>query len=422
VIIAGGSVLASTLPPDSLFRRLKRGYCDPTHIDFNFSYSSQGRVLKPEEPDKSLSEYFQQVRWPNGDIDIFFYGLKNEEEGSEKLKTVLAALRRKIKMTSGMEQDVLFTITTNTVTLVSPPHRKLQVITRIYASKSDVLNSFDIDCCCVGYDGTTVLLTPRCVESIRNKVNTVSLDIRGDAYENRLLKYAERGFSIAVPKLRGILSELDGKYIKIEVEDCQYWGVNMDGSGWARWASSENLERLLMAEHLSDKMQIIYKPFSGRMRRVKHIDPEAAECIQYKVLVNPSVAAADSYPASDPYNKQAIFPATTQLSSLGLGMNESPCSTKFSVSWRFGNMPRKPLSFEEWSLSAMGKAKKAQPSYDFAKMAEERRVKAAAEALEKDRAILKDAEERATKKVETKMSALAQAAEKEKGKAREAME
>ena len=46
VIIAGGSVLASTLPPDSLFRRLKRGYCDPTHIDFNFSNSSQGRILK----------------------------------------------------------------------------------------------------------------------------------------------------------------------------------------------------------------------------------------------------------------------------------------------------------------------------------------------------------------------------------------
>jgi hypothetical protein len=85
-------------------------------------------------------------------------------------------------------------------------------------------------------------------------------------------------------------------------------------------------------------------------------------------------------------------------------------------------MPRKPLSFEEWSRSAMGNVKKAQRPYDYAKMAEERRAKAAAEALEKDRAILKDAEERATKKVETKMSALAQAAEKEKSKAREAME
>ena len=47
---------------------------------------------------------------------------------------------------------------------------------------------FDIDCCAVGWDGYDVLMTDRCVKAVSTRTNTINLDIRGEAYENRLLK------------------------------------------------------------------------------------------------------------------------------------------------------------------------------------------------------------------------------------------
>ena len=57
-------------------------------------------------------------------------------------------------------------------------------------TQADILNGFDIDCCCVGFDGQDVLLTGRAARAIATKTNTINLAIRGEAYENRLLKYA----------------------------------------------------------------------------------------------------------------------------------------------------------------------------------------------------------------------------------------
>ena len=37
----------------------------------------------------------------------------------------------------------------------------VQIILRVYHSPSEVLCGFDVDPCCVGYDGTTVWALPR---------------------------------------------------------------------------------------------------------------------------------------------------------------------------------------------------------------------------------------------------------------------
>ena len=35
-------------------------------------------------------------------------------------------------------------------------HRRVQIILRLYSSPAEVLMGFDIDSCCVAYDGTSV--------------------------------------------------------------------------------------------------------------------------------------------------------------------------------------------------------------------------------------------------------------------------
>ena len=396
VMVAGGSVLCAVLPKAAGFARLGRGNCEPDYVEFNFSPScANGRVTYDKE-DQSFAKYLQEVCWPSGDIDLFLHSLRDGNEASAKMREVLVAIRKKIKLSLGCDKDVLFW-TANTVTIVAPPLRKIQVITRLYANKHDILNSFDIDCCCVGWDGSEVYSTQRCIQALRTHVNVVNLNIRGDAYENRLLKYATRGFGIGVPGLKQVLSSVDGNWTRPEISACGFRGeITLDGDGWERWASSANLTRLLIARHLAKKLVVIETPFAGRLRHATGRDLEASEHVKLRFIAAPGAlgAISDSYPSHDKTHKP-ICPATSQLSCLGLGSSEV-ATGKFGVEWRFGNMPRKPLTFEEWSSDAMEGALGRDSVHDRRRNWEERKAElASAKKVADEQAAKLRADERA---------------------------
>lgn len=79
--------------------------------------------------------------------------------------------------------------------------RHIQIILRLYKSKSEILTHFDVDCCCFGYDGNKVYGSPRAVTALLTQSNTVDLTRRSPSYEYRLAKYALRGFEIYWDKL-----------------------------------------------------------------------------------------------------------------------------------------------------------------------------------------------------------------------------
>ena len=157
-------------------------------------------------------------------------------------------------------------------------YRPSQIITRLYASRDDILNGFDIDCCCCGFDGEHALITPRAIAAITTRVNTVDLDIRGESYELRLLKYVERGFAIGVPRL--VRAEIDREHLSFKFGEHPWWGgISIDsGEGWRRWTSASGLELLLMAEQLARGFEgdgEVPWPLPGRRRsaKVHHEDP-----------------------------------------------------------------------------------------------------------------------------------------------------
>jgi len=80
-------------------------------------------------------------------------------------------------------------------------HRHIQIVLRLYSSPAEILMGFDIDSCCVGFDGETVWALPRCRRAILKGYNLVDLTRRSLTYEIRLLKYSKRGFAVAVPGL-----------------------------------------------------------------------------------------------------------------------------------------------------------------------------------------------------------------------------
>jgi len=256
-------------------------------------------------------------------------------------------VRKHIMLRDGVKTDLYFVKTPNTVTLrAGPGQRDIQIITRLYESTSQVLNTFDIDCCCVGFDGSAAMITPRAVVAINTKVNTINLDIRGACYEHRLMKYAERGFSIGVPLLERKLipeSHLEWTFSNA------YGYDTISGDGWSRLSEAENLSRLVAVESLTRQTNgYLEFPFPGRQRKLAH-DEGSSGPMAYNIQPNAHLGVRDegyggAMEATKNRAGRPIWPATTQLSVF--------TTEQWKLTWRPGNMPRRPLTWEEWSKSA----------------------------------------------------------------------
>ncbi|KAK3372503.1 hypothetical protein B0H63DRAFT_299088 [Podospora didyma] len=167
VVAAGSSVVNCLLPVPKKYNSSKRG----------------------------LREFYHEKFSPASDVDLFLYGL-TEEQAIEKIKEIEARVR-----------DSLLTETTtvrtkHAVTICSQyPTRHIQIVLRIYKSVSEILTGFDIDCSGAAYDGNQVYCTPRALQSYMTQINHIDLTRRSPSYENRLSKYSHRGFEVYWPEL-----------------------------------------------------------------------------------------------------------------------------------------------------------------------------------------------------------------------------
>lgn len=147
------------------------------------------------ESKRSLRAYYHQTLAPASDVDLFLYGL-NEEQAIEKIKTIERAIRDSIL------SETTTIRTKNAITIVSEyPTRHVQIVLRLYKSVSEILTGFDVDCSCVAYDGKQVWASPRSLAAFMTQLNTIDLTRRSPSYENRLSKYSHRGFEVHWPAL-----------------------------------------------------------------------------------------------------------------------------------------------------------------------------------------------------------------------------
>lgn len=108
-----------------------------------------------------------QEGYRGSDVDLFIHGILDEEQANQKLREIYDVI---IRNTRG-RGDVIRTH--RAITILNPyPYRHIQVrssedrslllylpwqvILRLYRTPAEVLLGFDIDSCCVGYDGTDV--------------------------------------------------------------------------------------------------------------------------------------------------------------------------------------------------------------------------------------------------------------------------
>ncbi|KAF2738451.1 ankyrin [Polyplosphaeria fusca] len=195
----------AVVPDIEEFRKNFAIFCESSLSDLDWSNvvaagSSVVTCLLPVPPKysnskKALRQYYHDTIAPASDVDLFIYGL-NEEEATKKILQI----ERRIK-------DSILTETTtirtkNAITIASQyPTRHIQIVLRIYKSVSEILTGFDVDCSCAAYDGGQVWAAPRALAAYMTQTNTIDLTRRSPSYENRLSKYSRRGFEVYWPLL-----------------------------------------------------------------------------------------------------------------------------------------------------------------------------------------------------------------------------
>ncbi|KAK6535854.1 hypothetical protein TWF281_000104 [Arthrobotrys megalospora] len=154
----------------------------------------------PEEHRKNkrtLRDYYHQVFAPTSDIDLFIYGIQDEQAAIERMTAIEATIR------SNLLWKATSVRTKNTITIISKyPNRHVQIVLRLYSSISEILTGFDVSCACVAYDGQQVYANPRAIVSWMLQCNDIDLTRRSPSYEFRLAKYRKRGFEVYYPDLQ----------------------------------------------------------------------------------------------------------------------------------------------------------------------------------------------------------------------------
>lgn len=140
---------------------------------------------------------------PIKDIDVFLYGL-SETEAIDTIRRISDYF----KLFGDDDKSIgNCTRTANAITfnnirtkyIEAEAGTEIQIILRLYQTPSEVIHGFDVDCCCLGYDGNNVWMTQRAYYAFTNGYNTVNFNRLSPSYELRLSKYGTRGMSVKIP-------------------------------------------------------------------------------------------------------------------------------------------------------------------------------------------------------------------------------
>lgn len=230
-------------------------------IDVAVDESGAALVWKKAAADEAPAlEDVHNLRFLRGfraaDIDLFLT-TRDPDVAFETVLEIFRRLRRAVPPTCQIE--VLRTA--NSVTFLLPwPYRSIQVVNRLYHSAEQVLLGFDLDCCCVAYDGARVLALPRALRALRRGYNLVDPSRQSLTYESRLMKYARRGFTIAIPGDLDLHKNIAA--VRAKLHACLAAGSYLELRGF----------QLLLAALLSRQVEKVQRSRLSTILGIRHSD------------------------------------------------------------------------------------------------------------------------------------------------------
>lgn len=204
------------------------------------------------------------------DIDVFLFALQQPAEVLWKVHNLMFQIYHGYEIANRCNPvtrpDVFVEVfrTEHTLTLI-PKYEvpieggsltlpKIQIVMRNFASAADVLAPFDLDSCCVAYDGTKVWANLRALRALQTSINLVGLSYRHVYYEDRLMKYSRRGFAVQDPEMSSEPLALLENYFGKEKESIKILALE-DLVRCIR--ASKGLLKLLLAD-LAEKKGIVW--------------------------------------------------------------------------------------------------------------------------------------------------------------------
>lgn len=163
------------------------------------------------------------------DVDLYIYGL-NSEQANQKVRHIYQVWRDNLP---GSTPDILVVKNPKTINLLaSYPHCRIQIVLKLVSSPTEALLNFDLDVCAVGFDGSRVLMLPRCARAIETGYSVFTMDLiwghhlsnRRATQGSRVFKYADRGFGLRIlPSYAKSLEE-----DSLEQRCCEFEKIAMD--------------------------------------------------------------------------------------------------------------------------------------------------------------------------------------------------
>jgi hypothetical protein len=150
------------------------------YLNWNNVFAAGGGVLAcaqpvPEQYSSSFIDkrnYFHDLQYSSSDVDLFLYGL-NENEARSKLVEIYKAV------SEANPNTVVCFRSAHAVTLVSKyPFRHIQIVLRLYSSPYEVLAGFDVDSCTIGFDGSMIYTDARAHNALVTCKNTIDVTRR----------------------------------------------------------------------------------------------------------------------------------------------------------------------------------------------------------------------------------------------------
>ncbi len=198
----------------------------------------------------------------NSDIDIFLHSCD-----PDKAEEIINEIYR---LVSEFHKVFVVSRTKNAITFKT--NSEFQVILRLYKSPSEILHGFDVDCCCVGYDGEDLWMTKRAYYAFTHSYNTVNFDRLSPTYENRLVKYGKRGMSILVPNI---------KINNINTYELVKYDKKLMGYDTNKYIKLEGLDKLLVMDHKKSNDKKNFNILSNNAEKLSDYDENTEKISTY---------------------------------------------------------------------------------------------------------------------------------------------
>jgi hypothetical protein len=184
VVTATGDKL--TIDPDDFHK----SFSNKTHD--MLSYVSWDNILMAGG---AVTNILTSSKEKINDIDLFIYGL-GLDSAKNKIDRIVTQIKQRAESKSYETRIYQNSHVVNIYIFSVKKVLEIQIILRLYNRMEEVLMGFDVDSCCVGYDGKYILTTERNLFSFQNRTNIADISRRSPSYESRLIKYSTRGFDV----------------------------------------------------------------------------------------------------------------------------------------------------------------------------------------------------------------------------------